>query len=225
MARPVTISDEHLLGTARAVFLEKGLHATTAEVAARAGVSEGILFKRYGSKAGLFRAAMNVGEEIGRVEQMLSDPRAVAGATPRERLARLAEHFVGVFRRIVPVAVMSIGQGEGSGEAPPGMRGPNAAPTRTIRALAAHFASEHRAGRMRVRDAEVLARVFLGSIWHFVFMDVMMGNQGAQRLSEDRFVEGLVETLIEGLEPESPASLSRRPRVRAVPRPHRGARS
>jgi hypothetical protein len=42
MARPVTISDEQILDAARAVFTEKGPRATTAEIAERAGVSEGI---------------------------------------------------------------------------------------------------------------------------------------------------------------------------------------
>ncbi|MCU1279386.1 MAG: Transcriptional regulator, TetR family protein, partial [bacterium] len=60
MARPTTISDESILEAARAVFLEHGLAATTAEVAKRAGVAEGSIFKRFATKAELFKAAMKV---------------------------------------------------------------------------------------------------------------------------------------------------------------------
>ena len=51
-----------LLAVAR-YFLERGIWATTLEVAERAGVSEGSLFNRFKSKEGLFAAAMNFDAE------------------------------------------------------------------------------------------------------------------------------------------------------------------
>jgi AcrR family transcriptional regulator len=59
MARRPSIRDEDILEAAREIFLAKGIRATTAEVAERARVSEGILFHRFKSKEGLFRAALN----------------------------------------------------------------------------------------------------------------------------------------------------------------------
>ena len=58
MPRPRRIDDATLLEAARAVFVEKGPGATTREVAQRAGVSEGIIFQRYKTKADLFFAAL-----------------------------------------------------------------------------------------------------------------------------------------------------------------------
>lgn len=58
MARPRRIKDETILTAAREVFVAKGPGATTREVATRAGVSEGVLFQRYKTKADLFFAAM-----------------------------------------------------------------------------------------------------------------------------------------------------------------------
>jgi AcrR family transcriptional regulator len=52
--RPRKIDDATILTAARALFLEKGPGATTKEVAAHAGVSEGLLFQRYKTKADLF---------------------------------------------------------------------------------------------------------------------------------------------------------------------------
>jgi len=54
MARPTVIRDETIIDAAREVFLERGFGATTAEVAVRAGVSEGSIFKRFNSKVDLF---------------------------------------------------------------------------------------------------------------------------------------------------------------------------
>ena len=59
MARPVSIDDDVILRAARDVFLEHGVRGTTAEVAQRAGVSEGSVFKRWKTKEELFHAAMN----------------------------------------------------------------------------------------------------------------------------------------------------------------------
>lgn len=47
-----------LLEAAVAAFNEAGYEASTREIAERAGVSEPLLFKHFGSKAGLFREAM-----------------------------------------------------------------------------------------------------------------------------------------------------------------------
>src|SRR6186713_3255009 len=68
--RPPVIDSARLLAVAREVFLERGIRATTLEVAERAGVSEGSIFHRFKSKEGLFAAAMNFdGEEAGRLLQ------------------------------------------------------------------------------------------------------------------------------------------------------------
>ena len=58
LPRPRHIDDATLLAAAREVFVEKGAAATTREVARRAGVSEGVLFQRYRTKADLFFAAL-----------------------------------------------------------------------------------------------------------------------------------------------------------------------
>ncbi len=61
MGRPTILSDEKILSAARRVFLERGIRATTAEVAREAGVAEGSLFKRWKTKHALFFAALATG--------------------------------------------------------------------------------------------------------------------------------------------------------------------
>ena len=58
MGRKKLISNEQLLEVAREAFVEKGLKASTREIARRAGVSEAVVFQRYATKADLFLAAM-----------------------------------------------------------------------------------------------------------------------------------------------------------------------
>jgi AcrR family transcriptional regulator len=58
MARPPTLTDDEILQRARAVFVERGYGARTAEIAAAVGLSWGALVFRFGGKAELFRRAM-----------------------------------------------------------------------------------------------------------------------------------------------------------------------
>ncbi len=58
MGRRPTIADDDILAAAHEAFVEYGLAASTRDIARRAGVSEGVLFQRHGTKANLFFAAM-----------------------------------------------------------------------------------------------------------------------------------------------------------------------
>lgn len=58
MTRPKTISDEDILTVARRVFRAKGYAASTREISLEVGISEGILYQRFGSKDDLFFASM-----------------------------------------------------------------------------------------------------------------------------------------------------------------------
>jgi AcrR family transcriptional regulator len=59
MGRRKTISDEDVLEVARELFRARGHVVTTREIADAAGISEAILYQRFGSKDDLFFAAMH----------------------------------------------------------------------------------------------------------------------------------------------------------------------
>ncbi len=99
MARPRRIDDETLLAAARSVFVEKGAAATTREIAKRAGVSEGLLFQRYDTKADLFFAAL---------APPAADPVAIlrgsaGGTDARRSLEEAALHMLAYFRQVMPL--------------------------------------------------------------------------------------------------------------------------
>lgn len=60
MARPVTISDEQIIEAARALVTEHGAMATAQQIAARANVSEGTVFRRFRTKTELLQTVLGV---------------------------------------------------------------------------------------------------------------------------------------------------------------------
>lgn len=58
MPRNKTISDDDILAVARSLFLKEGTKASTRTLAKQAGISETVIFQRFGTKEDLFFAAM-----------------------------------------------------------------------------------------------------------------------------------------------------------------------
>lgn len=104
LSRPSHIRDEDLLDAARAVLRERGTQATTAEVAARAGVSEGTLFNRFRTKDELFLTAMHTMPQLAWIARL---PERVGVGEVRAQLIEIAHECIAFFRVIVPMAMMS----------------------------------------------------------------------------------------------------------------------
>ena len=209
MARPVTISDEVILDAARALFVEKGPRATTAEIAARAGVSEGILFKRFGNKGALLKAAMPsraVGVWIQ--EQM----RAQAPLRTEKDFARFIRWQTDTLRNVVPMVIMAWSSRSQKDELPVDLTGPTTrAPFVSIRILAEMFEEEMRGGHLAQRNAEALARILIGSVWYFVFLG-LVSDKAPSGLDEDTFVEELARVTYGDVNPARGLSAKRRVR-------------
>jgi AcrR family transcriptional regulator len=93
MGRRKTIADDEVLRVARDVFRRQGHTATTREIAEAAGISEAVLYQRFGSKDELFFAAMHPrGPDVER----LLGPKAPPGdalAYLHAAVVRLGEYF------------------------------------------------------------------------------------------------------------------------------------
>jgi AcrR family transcriptional regulator len=101
MGRQKTISDEEVLRIARNIFREQGHTATTREIAQAAGISEAVLYQRFGSKDELFFTSMHPrGPDI---EQLLGpkDPAEDALTYLHTVVVRLGEQFA----EVIPVAM------------------------------------------------------------------------------------------------------------------------
>ncbi len=159
MARPVVIREETIIDAARAVFLERGFKATTSEVAERAGISEGSIFKRFKSKYDLFQAAMRP-----QVDEppFIRDLSTKVGQGPmRDNLVELGMQFVEHFKLVMPLMMMAWSN-PGHNGLPCIASEPNPPPIRILKTVSSYFEAEMRLGRLRRHDPEVLARSFVG---------------------------------------------------------------
>ncbi len=187
MARPVTIADEKILDAARDCFLNRGMHATTAEVAQKAGVSEGILFKRFGSKAELFKAAMFIGGT-----PLIDIKSRVGKGRIEEQLLGYAEDLMKLFRTIVPMVMMTWGHMSETGDLKTG----EPMPIKGIKWTTQYLAAEMELGRIPKRDPEVAARTLIGAIWHFVMLDTNIPAHHGKLLGAKPFLKGLVGLIL-----------------------------
>jgi AcrR family transcriptional regulator len=97
VGRAKTIEDEKILRSARRVFREGGHAASTRDVAQAAGISQGVLFQRFGSKEALFLRAMT--PEQPDLDELLGPypPRSA-----RTDLKRIAERLVEYLGTLAP---------------------------------------------------------------------------------------------------------------------------
>jgi AcrR family transcriptional regulator len=193
--RPPTIESEHLLAVAREVFLERGIRATTLEVAERAGVSGGVLFHRFKSKEGLFGAAM----EFDRKEaprRLLQAIEAIEGLEVREAILQLATTLLEIGRVALPILMMSWSN-------PQPCTGPIFDKKRSkfrdaLKALGAYFEQQMERGKLRRMDGEVLARTLLGAVHHFAMTRILLEEDDGAVMPEGMFVRGLADLLLHG---------------------------
>jgi AcrR family transcriptional regulator len=204
MSRPVTIRDETILEAARAVFLERGIAATTAEVAGRAGVSEGTLFNRFGSKEQLFKAAM--GMQIDEPDWAYLFLSRVGTGDVKEHLYELGIKFVEFFQKLVPMLMMVWSNPTmTSGKQREIHNGKHPA-TRNIRLVMGYLEAEMKAGRLRKQDPEIVARAFMGSLFNYAFLDVATFVHEELPQPKEAFVKGLIAVLWGGMAPPRAAS-------------------
>jgi AcrR family transcriptional regulator len=208
MARKATITNEQILEAAREVFLEKGIRATVAEVAERAGIAGGSVFNRFTSKEELFCAAMRA--DMGDPAWMPLLERHARSPNVDRALIEIGRELIAFFRKILPVMMMSWSN-TGEKGVPPHLEAPDPPPLRGLRLTTAFFESQMRLGHIARHDPEILARVFLGSLLNYVFFELVMQAHAQRPLPEQTYLRGLVQLLFKGIEPRR----DRRPRGRA----------
>lgn len=196
MARLPTITNEQILKAAREVFLAEGFGASTLEIARRAGVSEGSIFKRFSTKEDLFFTAMGIPE----IPAWVGELDALVGQGDlKENLNLLSLQILEFFREIMPRMMVMRSKGSCL-QVMQGLREPP--PVRDVRVLTAFFEQEVQLGRLRSCQPEVTAHILLGSLMNYVFAEVM-GVEGSTAIAAPTFVQQLVELLWQGIAPQT----------------------
>jgi AcrR family transcriptional regulator len=191
MGRPKTISDDAVLRIARNVFREHGHTATTREIAHAAGISEPILYRRFGSKDALFFAAMQAqGLEI---DELLGpeNPPGDAREYLKTVLHRLGAYFADVIPLALRVMMHPSFDPESLSRTVPG------GPVELRQGLARRLASLARRQQLSISDEVVLARLLL-SLAHDWGLGVAFAHGKVAR--DDRRLEDFLEVLWEGVQ-------------------------
>jgi AcrR family transcriptional regulator len=190
MGRQKTISDEEVLRIARNLFREQGHTATTREIAQAAGISEAVLYQRFGSKDQLFFAAMHPGGPD--LEQLLGpkDPSEDARAYLHAVVGRLGEHFAEVIPLALRVMMHPSFDPARLAHINPG------GPVVLVEGFAERLRALARRGELEVPAAAVTARLLV-SLAHDWALRRMHGtpSRGVRELKE------MVDVVWEGLRP------------------------
>jgi len=199
VARPVSIQNEAILEAARRVFLEHGYKASTALIARKARVSQGSLFKHFGSKNELFCEAMRAESGMQKYED---DLLKLAGKgdiqTTLEKAGRqLLKHMQIVLPRVMTMCSSGVSMptyDRTSGRPPPRV---------LVDALARYFREEIRLGGLNVEAPEILAHVIVAGLTHYVICDVLHHYRPGPPAA---YVRTLVQVVLYGsLSPGAPA--------------------
>ncbi len=201
MARPVSIPDEVILETARQLFLERGSEVTTNEIAIRAGVSHGIIFKRFKTKQALFSAAMNVATDWERALPALLQA-SIGQRAVEAPLIEVGTLFVEKFLLLIPALMMSWStRSEDRDEAKAETRRTRnraAHSLQAVKAITKYLEAESRLGRIGKANFEVVAQALVGALWYHAFLQVTLG--GKKRPAEHHlYVTRLVRLLLAGI--------------------------
>jgi len=177
-----------IMGAARRLFAERGFAATsTAAVASHAGVSEGLVFHHFGSKAGLLEA---VAADYGRgLAQAMFEAAPLPGTTP-SATAMLQRAFSYVRKHGALARLLGL-----SAEPSESSAARRASRAEIVGALARGFEAWSKSGVLRPLDAEIVAELLFALV-EAALMECFVRGDGSRE--EDylreavRCVEGAV---------------------------------
>ena len=195
MGRKKTITDDDLLTAARLVFTESGFTASTKEIARQAGISEGVLFQRFPTKADLFFAAMIL--PPADLNSILESGKF----TGLELIRKVTLAMLDYFRQTMPILIQLMSH--------PGFKFEEFAarhprsPLALLRdQITAFFYKELMAGRLGSVDPGAAA-FMVWSVAHSIAFFEHMGAHGGK--FNPRVVDGIIEGLWVGLAPAKKA--------------------
>ena len=202
MPRPVAIHDDAILAAACKVFLAHGYQAGTAEIARSAGVSEGTIFKRFRTKTELFLAAMDVQH---REQEWQKNLLAGIGKAPiRPTLEAYGRHLLARLQIVLPRIIMVTSSGVRFAENYHPTHNPP--PLHHAAILTRYLRAEIRGGRLQLKNPEIHADIFVGSLSHCVFCETIFGRKTAHAA----YIRTLVDNILQAAAPAPSATGSTR---------------
>ena len=197
MGRNQTYDTSDIVHGAREIFLEQGPNAPTATIAKHLGVSEGLLFKRFGTKENLFLAAMGIRD----FDATLLIEKCLLREDMSQNLSELATEILKFLREMFPSMMMLwLKQKDKSrGGLPQKLKSPM---VQMINAIADYLEQEMQRGRLAKVDPLVAARMIVATAANYVLFETV-GRRQPMPLDSDIYVKKLIDILWFGLNPAS----------------------
>jgi AcrR family transcriptional regulator len=193
---------EQIVTATRKLIENRGIaHITTKQIAQAAGCAEGTIFRHFERKEDLLLAAVLVHFPTLR-ESLMS----ITGGSARERLRRLASSLIRFFEQITPASVAVLSDAELTRRHREIVQERNGGPQRLYAAVVGFINAEQARGALHPDLSPVhIASGLLGPCFFRVFSRLSLGKD-ALEITDEEFVAGIVETLWEGVRPESRTS-------------------
>ena len=204
MSRPAVIQDETILAAARAVFLRHGYAAPSALIARQAGVSEGLLFKRFRTKHALFLAALQ--SEAGDSPWVDRLMQSVGSGDIRQNLEFVGRHLLRRQQVLLPRIMLIRSCGITFQHSRP--RGTPPPPVEHMRRLATYFRAEIKRGRLVMKNPEAQAQAFVGALTHYAFCEHLFDYRSGPPTV---YVREIVAALVAAATPSAPTPSRRAP--------------
>jgi AcrR family transcriptional regulator len=99
MPRNKTITDEEILAVAHTLFLKEGVNASTRDIAKQAGISEAVIYQRFGTKEDFFFSAMKLPK--ARLDEIFCIQ--IGEGNVVETLECVSLQIIDYFREVMPV--------------------------------------------------------------------------------------------------------------------------
>ena len=195
MARPRQVSDEEILDTARACFLEHGTTVSTAHIAGEVGLSQAALFKRFQTKENLILQALRPPEHALWMSEVGEGPDD--GPVPPQ-LQAIGRNMLGFLRDLMPRILLLKASGIDpevmvrTFKVPP--------PVRAHQALTRWFELGQQSGRVRCADPHAAALQFMGAMHVRAYFCHMFGMD-ADVEQDAAYVANFVDGFWNGLAP------------------------
>lgn len=192
---------DQLVAAAERVMRAQGLaRSTTKEIAREAGFAEGTLYKHFESKEALFLAVLTERlPSFVRLTQTL--PGQVGRGSIRDVLLEVAGTALAFYAAGAPLSASLFAEPALLARHRDEVLRRGAGPQKAIEAVAAYLDAERRGGRLRAdADPVATAALLLGACFQRAYLRHFL-RQDDVAPAEERFVAGLVDTLLRGLAP------------------------
>lgn len=193
MGRHKTITDDAILGVAREVFRAHGHTATTRQIADAAGISEAVLYQRFGSKEDLFFASLHTPPPD--VDELLGP--SIPTGDCRDYLRGVVVHLGRHFAEVIPLAVRMMTH-PAFDPTVPGRTRPGGSPVIRDGLTARLKALVERGQLARIQPA-LVSKLLLSLAHDWALAGVMAGDASATR---ERGLREMVDVLWDGLRPK-----------------------